>query len=76
MSKSEFKTVIATDIKIHDDLVGAEIHEVWEYIGTTISVMEAQTSFTEKIPEYHLLSHIQGELQNIYETLGYLMDKR
>ena len=58
------------------DLIQADIREVFDYVETTIGVMEKCESFTEGIPEYHLLSHIQGELQNIYETLGYLMDKR
>lgn len=58
------------------DLIGAEIVEVMEYVETTIGVMEKCESFTEDIPEYHLLSHIQQELTGIYETLGYLHDKR
>lgn len=58
------------------DLVSAEIVEVMDYVETTIGVMEKCESFTEDIPEYHLLSHIQQELIGIYETLGYLHDKR
>lgn len=58
------------------DLIQAEIHEVFEYVETTIGVMEKCESFTEDIPEYHLLSHIQQELTGIYDTLGYLLDKR
>lgn len=59
-----------------NDLVSAEIVEVMEYVETTIGVMEKCESFTDDIPEFHLLSHIQKELTSIYETLGYLHDKR
>lgn len=58
------------------DLVQCEIRDVFDYVETTLSVMENCTSFEESIPEYYLLSHIQKELQSIYDTLGYVLTKR
>ena len=61
---------------MNSDNVGWQIREVFDYVQTTISVMEKCDSFTTEIPEFQILSHIQNELVGIHDTLGELLTKR
>lgn len=59
-----------------NDEINVMLHDLFENVEQSMTILDNATTITEDSKEYVLLRHIYGELYEIYNSIGYYIDKR